>query len=387
MKALKILICTNHSYMYWQFRRELTQELLKRGEVILSTPFVGHEDDLKKLGCRVLETDIDRRGINPFTDFKLFRFYWKLLKAEKPDLVITYSIKPNIYMGLSCRLQKVPYCANVQGLGTAFQKQGLAQAATVLYRTALKKAKTTFFENEENAREFQRRHIQNAESQTILSGAGVNLEYYTCQPYPHNDKIHFLYLGRIMKEKGIDELFYAARKLNREKKARQAPFPVPASDPRAATEIPPDNFDFMIDLAGFYEDEYKEQVERLEQEGIAKFHGFQEDPRPCYSMADCVVLPSYHEGMSNVLLEAAATGRPIITSDIPGCREAVCGKPEKNGLLVSVRDGETLYEAMKSMMNASRQEREQMGRAGRTYMEEQFDKKLVVKETLKNLLS
>ncbi len=360
---MKILICTNHSYMFWQFRKELTEALLEKGEVIVSTPFVGHEEDLKALGCRMVETNIDRRGINPSTDFVLLRFYWKLLKKERPDLVVTYSIKPNIYMGLSCRLQKVPYCTNVQGLGTAFQKKGLAQIATVLYRTALKKVKITFFENEENAKEFRDRHIQSADRQHVLRGAGVNLDYYRYQPYPHNDKIHFLYLGRIMKEKGMDELFYAVRKL----KAKQ-------------------ESGFVLDLVGFYEDEYKEQVEQLECDGIAKFHGFQEDPRPWYVMADCVVLPSYHEGMSNVLLEAAATGRPIITSDIPGCREAVCFDNKRmRDCLVPVKDGEALYKVMKYMMSLNRDEREKMGKAGRRYMEQRFDKRQIVQETVERI--
>ncbi len=357
---MKILVCTNHSYMYWRFRRELTQALLGLGEVVLSTPFEGHQEDLAALGCRMVETPVDRRGIRPDVDWKLIRFYWDLLRREKPDLVLTYSIKPNVYAGTLCRMLGIEYCVHVQGLGTAFQKPGLAKIATILYKTAVKKAKTTFFENESNAEEFRRLGIQTAERQTVLPGAGINLSQYPCRSYPDHDKIHFLYLGRLMTEKGVAELLYAAQKL------REA------------------GVEFVLDLVGFYEDEYKAQVEALVEQGIAVFHGFQSVPQPYYAATDCVVLPSYHEGMSNVLLEAAATGRPVITSDIPGCREAVL--PEVSGFLVPVRSGEALYEAMKRMAQCSPAQRAQMGKAGRAWIEQTFDKTRVVRQTLAALL-
>lgn len=145
---MKILVITNHSYMFWRFRRELMVRLLEEHEVVLSTPFVGHEDDLRALGCRLVETEVDRRGINPVTDSRLIRTYAALLEHERPDLVITYSIKPNIYAGFLCRIKNIPYFVNVQGLGTAFQKKGLAQLVTIMYRHAVKKAGTVFFENE-----------------------------------------------------------------------------------------------------------------------------------------------------------------------------------------------------------------------------------------------
>lgn len=356
----KILVITNHSYMLWRFRKELIQALLEEHEVVISTPFVGHEDDFDGMGCRMIETEVDRRGINPVTDFKLYKKYVSLLKEEKPDMVITYSIKPNIYAGFACRLQKIPYCVNVQGLGTAFQKKGLARIVTVMYKASLKRARTVFFENEGNAEIFRNRKITPESQQTILAGAGINLEEYPYEEYPENDKFHFLYLGRIMKEKGMDELFYAARKLYEE-----------------------DEKKFVLDLVGFFEDEDKEQVEKLVEDGIAIFHGFQEDPRPYYKMADCVVLPSYHEGMSNVLLEAAATGRPVITSDIPGCRETV--NDGETGYLCKSKDVESLYEKMKQFVEVNHDEKERMGKAGRDKMEKEFDKKMVVKETIRGL--
>ena len=358
---MKILIFTNHSYMLYRFRKELIQALMAEHEVVLSMPFVGHEEDFQAMGLRCIDTHVDRRGINPKTDWNLLRTYYRLLKQEKPDMVITYSIKPNIYGGFACSMLGIPFCANVQGLGTAFQKKGLAQFVTLLYRAALRKAKTVFFENNENAREFLDRHILTPEKITVLPGAGINLEEYPCHPYPENTAVHFLYLGRIMKEKGIDELFSAIRKLHREQK-----------------------HSITLDLVGFFDDDYSEEVNCLVKDGIVVFHGFQTDPRPFYAAADCVVLPSYHEGMSNVLLEAAATGRPVITSNIPGCKEAV--EDGESGLLCRVKDADNLFLKLEQMCSLSREAREKMGLAARRKMEREFDKSAVVSQTVLAIL-
>lgn len=355
-KKKKIMFITNHSYMFWQFRRELVAEMQKDYEVIISTPFVGHEEDFQAMGCKMIETEVDRRGMNPLKDMKLFRTYRKMLKTENPDVVVTYSIKPNVYAGLACQLQKIPYHMNVQGLGTAFQKPLLSEVVVGMYKVACRKARTVFFENEANAKLFREKKITPERQQVILPGAGINLEHYAYCPYPKREKVHFLYLGRIMKEKGMDELFEAIQRLHREYKGQ-----------------------VVLDLVGFFEDEYKEQVEQLVDAGIAVFHGFQEDPRPYYENADCVVLPSYHEGMSNVLLEAAATGRVLVTSNIPGCREAVDNG--KNGLLCRVNDSNSLYQAMKKVMELTPEKRELAGKLGREKMECEFDKKKVVQMT------
>lgn len=355
----KILVITNHSYMLWQFRRELIAELSKEYEVILSMPFVGHEADFQAMGLRCVETKLDRRGINPKTDLKLLKFYDYLIQKEKPELVITYSIKPNIYAGLVCSFRKIPYCVNVQGLGTAFEKPLLAGFVSLLYKAAFRHVSTVFFENEANAAEFRKRKLLTKERQTILPGAGVNLTFYEQKPYPEHSKLHFLYLGRIMKEKGMDELFGAVRLLKEE------------------------GADFVLELVGFFEEEYEEQVEELKNAGIVRFHGFSEDPRPYYEASDCVVLPSYHEGMSNVLLEASAVGRMLITSDIPGCREAV--EDGTTGFLVKAKDQESLYQAMKRTLEMSAEERAAMGSLGRRKMEREFCKEMVVEKTIRAL--
>ena len=367
-KKKKILIITNHSYMLYQFRKELIEQLMNEYDVVLSMPFVGHEDDFAAMGCKCVETDVDRRGVNPVTDFKLLQFYNKIISDEKPDKVITYSIKPNIYAGLVCRHRKIPYYANVQGLGTAFQQKLLAKFVGILYKTAFRKVRAVFFENEGNAQEFINRKLVSENKIVVLNGAGINLEHYMYTPISSRQgdeknevsgdrKIHFLYLGRIMKEKGIDELFTAMRRLDEEYGDR-----------------------VVLDIVGFFEDEYKNEIEKMVEDGIVVFHGFQEETRPYYVMADCVVLPSYHEGMSNVLLEASAIGRPVITSDIPGCREAV--EDGKSGYLCEVKNADMLFEKMKLMTDKSIDEIEEMGRCARKRMDKLFDKKKIVDQTL-----
>ena len=356
----KLLAITNHSYMFWQFRKELMAELQKDYDIVISTPYVGHEDDLAAMGFRMIETKVDRRGIHPGKDLKLCLTYFRLLEKEKPNMVLTYSIKPNIYAGFACRVLKIPYCVNVQGLGTAFQNSFMASLVSIMYKISCKGANTVFFENTGNAQVFIDRKILDKERITVLPGAGINLDYYSYAAYPQHEETRFLYLGRIMKEKGMDELFYAIRKLHDEYGSK-----------------------VKLDLVGFFEDEYREAIDQLVKEGIAIFHGFQQDPRPFYANADCIVLPSYHEGMSNVLLEAAATGRCIITSDIPGCREAV--DSGRNGLTCRVKDGESLYRQMKKVMALSKERLEKIGKAGREKVKKEFKKEDVIRNTIDSI--
>ena len=357
---MRILIATNHSYMFYRFRKELVEALMQEHEVILSTPFVGHEDDLQAMCLRCIDIEIDRRSINPFKDMKLLKTYRKMLDEIQPDLVITYSIKPNVYMGSACKAKGIPYVTNVQGLGTAFEKPVLSNVVSVMYRSALRKAKTVFFENEENAQFFLHKTIISAQQMKVLPGAGINLDEYPYVPMQDDGVCSFLFVGRIMKEKGVDEFFAAAKTIKAE-------------------------FGEMVafDVVGFYEDAYKETVDQLVADGVINFHSFQTDVHPFYEAADCVVLPSYHEGMSNVLLEGAATGRALITSDIPGCREAV--EDGVSGYLCPAKDADALYEAMRRFVELPENCRGELGRRGRERMEQRFSKTAVVAETIKHL--
>ena len=358
----KILIFANCSSGLFDFRKELIMTLIQAGHVVkIYTPFDWEIEELKSLGAEVVETVIDRRGLNPCNDLKLFKFYWEKIKTETPDLVITYTIKPNIYGGLACRLRRIAYATNITGLGTAFQKEGwLKTMVTFMYRIGCKAAETVFFENVENMQSFLERKIVNEKQACLLNGAGVNLEYFSEREYPANDMLHFLFIGRVMKEKGIDELFLAMKMLIKD----QCPV--------------------KLDVLGEYEEDYKEKVEKYELEGWLQFHGFQNDVRPYIEQAHCFVLPSWHEGMANTNLECAAMARPVITSNIHGCLEAV--EDGVTGYLCEKQDVDSLYETMKKFTKLSYEERKEMGLAGRRRMEKMFDKRNVVAKTIEALM-
>ena len=358
---MKVLIAANYDVGLYQFRKELIFELQKEHQVLLSLPYGSLVDPLKAAGCEFIETPVDRRGLNPVKDLTLYFQYRKMLKKYKPDLVVTYTIKPNIYGCLACRQKKVPYAANITGLGTAFQNKGLLRRfVTFLYRSSLKKAKVVFFENDANRRLFIDEKILTEEKTVLLHGAGVNLEHYSCKPYPETEPVRFLFVGRVMKEKGVDELFCAMERLREEGES------------------------CTLDVLGGYEENYEEVIRRYEDKGWLRYYGYQMDVRPFIEKAHCFVLPSYHEGMANTNLECAAMGRPLITSNIPGCKEAVL--EGKSGLLCEPKNTESLYHAMRRFLKLSVQEREAMGLAGRRHMEEVFDKRLVVAETIRHLL-
>lgn len=359
---MKILVLANNDVGLYQFRRELLAEMIARGnEVYISLPDGELVVPLCDMGCHFIDTPIDRRGINPATDLKLFSAYKRLLRELKPDLVVTYTIKPNIYGGLACRMKKIPYAANITGLGTAFQKNGaLRTLVTLMYRTALKKAKTVFFENAGNMQTLLDEGIVRSEQCCLLSGAGVNLDHYQPAEYPiDNSPVRFLFIGRVMREKGIDDLFCAMDRLHSEN--------VPCS----------------LDVLGYYEEDYAEAIERYTASGWLRYHGQQKDVRPFIADSHCFVLPSHHEGMANTNLECAAMARPLITSNIHGCKEAVIDG--ESGFLCEPKNADSLYEAMKRFSALPADERRKMGTRGREHMEKVFDKKIVVENTLKEL--
>lgn len=357
----KILILANFDVGLYKFRKDLIQELLKENQVYISLPDGSFVKPLQEMGCIFLDTPVDRRGINPKTDLKLLKRYRRMLREIRPDQVITYTIKPNIYGGIACRLAKIPYAVNITGLGTAFQKEGmLRKVITVMYRFACKKAKTVFFENEGNYHTLSFYQIVRKDQAVVLPGAGINLEEYPFTPYPSgNEGYHFLFIGRVMKEKGIDELFAAAKRIRSERQ------------------------DVSFDIVGPYEDDYRETVEQLVRENIISYHGFQEDVKPFIEASHCFVLPSWHEGMANTLLECASMGRPLITSRIHGCVEAV--QERKNGLLCTAQDADSLYECIQEFLGLTDPEKAEWGRCSREWMEQVFDKKKVVEMTMAGL--
>ena len=358
---MKILIVANDDAGLYQFRRELICELLKKHDVYISLPYGKLVENLKEDGCKYIETRVDRRGINPVTDLFLFLKYLKIITKLKPDLVITYTIKPNIYAGLSSRLLKIPYAINITGLGTAFEKDSLLKKLVILmYKISCKDAKVVFFENEENKQIFIDESIIDESQAFRLNGAGVNLEKFKLLDYPKENKTIFLFMGRIMAEKGVNELFEATKRLV------------------------DDGTNCELDVLGYYEEDYENTIKKYENEGWLKYYGYQSDVRPFIEKCHCFVLPSWHEGMANTNLECAACGRPIITSNIHGCLEAVV--QNESGYLVEKKNVISLYEAMKKFTLLSYEERLAMGIRSRKHMEMVFDKKNVVKETIREML-
>lgn len=359
---MKILILSNHYLTLRVFRKDLIHELSKNHEVVISLPEDEQEymDELRSFGARlVYEKNMDRRAINPIEDLKLISSYKKLLKTEKPDKVITYTIKCNIYGAWACKSQNIPCYCNITGLGSAFYNGGMVKTITSkMYKYMMNKAEVVFLENKGNEKTLLDMKIFKPEKTHVLNGAGVNLERFSFTEYPTNDnKVSFLFFARIMKEKGVDELFYAIEKLSAEY----------------------DNLEF--NFIGIYEDEYESKVNELENKGLIKYHGFQKNVVPFIQNCNCVVLPSYHEGMANTLLESASIGRPIITSNIHGCMESIIDG--KSGYLANVCDKEDLYLKMKKFIELPYDEKVEMGKVARKHMEDNFDKKAVVAETIK----
>lgn len=360
---MKVLVVANFDVGLYKFRKELLQEILNSGhDVYISLPNGDLVQPLVDMGCQFIETELDRRGMNPVTDLKLIGKYRKILNQVKPDLVITYTIKPNIYMGMLCKNRSIPYVINITGLGTAFQSHGVMLKVFVeMYKLACKKAQTVIFENCENMQIFKDYGIVKEQQCLLNNGAGVNLEEYPYTAYPNDEQIRFLFVGRVMQEKGIDELFEAARRIKKEY----------------------DNVYF--DIVGPYEDDYKDVTEQLVNDGVIEYHGFQEDVKPFIEKAHCFVLPSWHEGMANTNLECGAMGRPIITSNIHGCLEAI--EDGKTGFLAKPKNADDLYDKMKKFIDLPYDKKIEMGQASHNHIAENFDKKDVVSKTIERIFS
>lgn len=361
---MKILILANHYNTLRIFRRELLQKLSSLGhELVASLPETDEENKriIESYGCRiVVEPKMERRGNNPIKDLALLKNYIRLIKKEKPDKVITYTIKCNIYGAEAAKICKVPCYCNVTGLGSAFQNENFTKKMiSAMYKFSMNKVERVFFENVGNKNTLVNQGIIKAEKAVVLPGAGVNVSEFCEVSYPSDNEIRFIFVGRIMAEKGVDELFYVIKKLKQEYNNIQ--------------------FDFI----GWYEDDYEKTVKEMQERGLINFYGFQPNVKPFIEKAHCIVLPSWHEGMSNTLLEGASMCRPLITSNIHGCLEAV--EDGKTGFLAEVKNKESLYDVMKRFIELPYEERKQIGVLGRQRMVEIFDKNKVVEKTLKEI--
>ena len=345
----KVLILINSSGGLCDFRGEFVEALCAEYEVWVSMPDDVKEQELVDMGCHIVQTPINRRGINPLEDLKLYRAYGKIMKDLCPSLVVTYTIKPNIYGGFAAGMRKIPYIATITGLGGAFDRTGLLLKLIVgMYRAGLKRAACVFFQNEENRGIFQRMGIK-AKKTRMVMGSGVSLKKHTYEPYPERDKTHFLFVGRVMKERGILEYIEAAERLHSDR--------------------------VFFDIMGYCDEDYQELLDDLEKEGVIRQIGFHTQVHRYLAAADAIVVASFHEGMSNALIEGAATGRPVIASDISGCKEAF--EEGVTGFGFTPGKPEELIAAMERFLALSTEERAAMGQRGREKMEREFDRKLV----------
>lgn len=364
---MKILVLTNFYMGLYSFRKEVILALINKGfDVHISCPIADNSERekaewFKKQGCTIIETAFNRKGTNPFSDFKLMLTYRKLIKRITPAVVLSYTIKPNIYGGMACALCNVPQIANVTGLGAAVENSGLMQKVTMLlYKIGMSKTTVTFFQNDAN-RLFCLENKMVGGKTCLIPGSGVNLEYHVIKLYPEeSEPTRFLFISRIRREKGIDEYLAAAEAL-------KPKYP---------------NTEFHI--VGFCEGDYESRIKNLHDKGIVCFHGQQSDVRPFLAQASCLVHPTFYpEGMSNVLLEACATGRPIITTDRPGCREIV--DDGENGFIVKQQDKQDCVEKVERFINLPYKDKKAMGEAARKKVEREFDRQIVVNAYLKEI--
>ncbi len=361
---MRILILANRDRGLYKFRRELLEELVKSHEVFFALPAGEFVQALQALGCQYIPFEFKRRDMNPMAALWQIHRYRKLLRQIQPDIVLTYTIKPNIYGGIACQREHIPYISNVTGLGTSIEDGGvLGRISLALYRYGLRAAQCVFFQNSANRQFFLDRQIVREESSQVIPGSGVNLEMHKLLPYPSEDKsIQFLFVGRIMRDKGIGELLLAF------------------------DEIHKNHPETRLDIVGDYDEpEWAEKIQAaVASSGGVHYHGRQMDVRPFYRECHCVVLPSYHEGCSNVLLEASANGRPVISTRVPGCQIAY--EDGTTGLGCEAHDSASLVSAMEKFLRLSHEEKERMGKAARQKMTDEFDRNIVVGRYLTGIL-
>ena len=300
MEKKKILILSNHFITLYNFRKELIKKLNDDGHMVfISMPKSDNNKFFSDMGCKIIETPVDRRGINPIKDFGLIINYIKIMKEIKPDIIFSYTIKPNIYGSIASNITKNRQINNITGTGGTFIKRNfVSEVIKLLYKISVKKSYKVFFQNYGD-RDFFIKNNMIKDNYDILPGSGVNLEQFQVSELPRGEKINFIFIGRIMELKGIDQYLEAAK----------------------AVKEKYQNTRFYV--AGFIEEEkYKAIIDEYHSKGIICYIGFQKDIKPWIEKCHCTVLPSHGgEGIPNVLLESAAMGRICIASNINGSRE------------------------------------------------------------------
>jgi len=354
MVKKRILFLAQHFITLYSFRRELIERLCKEGhEVFLSLPVSEDNKYFEDLGCKIVPTEIDRRGVNPVKDLKLIAFYRKMIPEINPDIIFSYTIKPNVY-GTMVTKKKYKQICNVTGTGGTFLEDNLvAKICRFLYRHSVKDCYKVFFQNTGD-RDMFIEHGMVKDNWDMLPGSGVNLKQFSVAPLPDGDDVNFIFIGRVMKLKGIDEFLEAAR--------------------RTKENYPNTNFY----IAGFIEEgEYKDKVASYGDAVVPL--GFMKDITAEIKKCHCTILPSHGgEGVPNVLLESAAMGRICIGSKIPGTEDVI--DDGKTGYLFNVGNVDSLVEAIEKVMKLSAAQKTTMGLAGRAKVEKEFNREIVIQK-------
>jgi len=361
MSKVKVLIFINTAWNFINFRAQLVQSLVSCGyEVVAVAPDDEYSSRLPALGCRYIPFPMDNKGTHPVRDLSLLWRFLRLLRQERPDVYLGYTVKPNIYGSLAAHFLGIPVVNNIAGLGAVFIRGGwLNYLVKGLYRVSLSRSKKVFFQNEDDRQLFVSNGLVRHEVTDRLPGSGIDLARFYSAPHDSSPSrgMRFLLVARMLWDKGVGEYVEAARLVRKE-------YP-----------------DAEFRLLGFLDVQNpaaisREQMEQWVAEGVVRYMGTANDVRPYIADVNCMVLPSYREGVPRTLLEGAAMGRPIITTDVVGCREVV--DDGVNGYLCQPRDSRDLAEKMIQMIELNCDQRAAMGLLGRNKVECEFDEKIVI---------
>lgn len=347
-------------------RMNLIRSLQDAGyRVGVAAPPMEASGELEAAGIDFYPVRMLPTGMRPAADAALFWQYLRLLRSERPAAILGFTVKPNVYGSLAARICRIPVLNNITGLGTVFISKGpLESLVTALYRPALRKAEGVFFHNEDDRDLFLGRKIVRSEQAVVIPGSGIDLSRFTPQPLPGKaDAPVFLLIGRLINEKGVHEFVDAAARLR--------------------SDWPDARFQLLGDFATGPRAVSRDELESWVAAGTVEYLGSSPDVRPFIAGADCIVLPSYREGLPRSLLEGAAMGRALIATDAPGCRNLV--DPGVTGFLCGVRSALSLADAMESFLRLTPDERVEMGRRARQMVEERFSDERVNEAYLKVL--
>ncbi|WP_017756541.1 glycosyltransferase family 4 protein [Calidifontibacillus oryziterrae] len=368
---MKIYFIGNEFTGLYNNRKELIEQLIRNGEeVYFSVNENSRNNELVDMGCIYKNLTIPRKSKNPLKDIGLFLKLLKNIKEVKPDIIMLYNIKPVLYGSTIGRIKSIPTIATITGLGKASQNSNspgerfFSKLILIMYKFALKKTESIFFQNKYDLEIFKNNKINELKKYTLVTGSGVNVEYFNySKSFKPNRIKTFLFIGRFIRTKGIMEYIETAIKIKQQ------------------------GYNVKFQLLGKFEEqeEINNLIKELEAEGTIEYLGYSDDVRKEISKADCVVLPSYTEGMSNVLLQAAAMKRVLIASNIPGCKEIV--EHNLNGYLCEPRSTDSLVKAINSLINQGDNDWANMSENSRRIVVEKFDKRHVVDSYLKKIYS